>query len=208
MENFILPYESTYLVYGNVHSGKTTLVRELLNYLDEENKYPRYFITSSFEDYCRELTENSVINDDYDPNEINEWISENQGTKILVLDDFLHICTETGKNARHIKSIITTTRKQDKKLIIIISTHLLSIGKFIRTCASCFIFLKIDEDAKKICKQFLPFKSGEIDFISKIILRKKFSFLIFNITGEYSILKLKQIESEESSSSSEEEISQ
>jgi hypothetical protein len=189
MHQFILEYGATYLIYGTIHSGKTSIVKELLNYFAYMDCGPKYVITSSFEDYEIDLDEDIIV-DDYNIPELDKWIADNDEMKTIVLDDFLHLCTENGNTARHLKSLMSTTRKKDKQLNIIISAHLLSIGKYIRTLCRVFILLKIDEDSEKFLKLYLGFKKNKIERIKNILIANKYSFLIGNTQGEWKIMKL------------------
>ena len=183
MDQFIPDYPCTYLIYGNIHSGKTTIVRELMNILNVDNQYA---ITTSIEDY-----EDIITNTEYKMEELDAWIKIPED-KLLILDDFLHVATENGKVGRHLKSLITTTRKRDKRLNIVISAHVLAIGKYVRSCASVFILFKVDEDSEKIMKQFLPIDQNTINNIRDVLINQRYTFLILDTGGQWQLMRLEQ----------------
>jgi hypothetical protein len=181
MERFIPSYECTFLIYGNPHSGKTRVVHELINILGRDLNY---VITTSREDY-----EGYIINKDYNIEELDVYM-DIPISKVLIFDDFLHLCTENGAIRRHLLGIISTTRHDDKKTNVILSTHVLSMGKYIRTCTTVFILFKIDADSEKIIKQNLSIDKQTTDTIKKLLIENKHTFLILNTQGEWELMQL------------------
>lgn len=184
MEEFIHHLPIVYVIYGNTESGKTTIVYEIRALLNNKDTI---VITSSYEDY--QHINNIVIIDEYDIEKIENFIGVEE--KILILDDFLHICTEYGKIKKHLISKLTTPRKKCTNMNIIISTHSLTIGSHIRNLGRVFIILKIDKESKKIINQYLSLSNTDINKIKKILIKNKYSFLIFNVQGKYNILRIK-----------------
>lgn len=183
MDKFLVNRFSNYLIYGLPRSGKTYFCHDLIHRLEGNDK--TLVITSSPEDYTEYET-----TPDYEIEKINAWLSE-RVPKILVLDDFLHLTTENGTVARHIRSILSSGSHDDKMCNVIISSQILTMGKYIRTICSTIILFQIDEDSEKLFKTFVSRKKQLINSISQTLQSNKHSFLILNKSGEWQISKLR-----------------
>lgn len=184
MDRFITNYPSTYLIYGNPHCGKTTTIYELINQLDLNDIRA---VTSSPEDY----TSANICTNEYDIESIEAWINPSpQHDKILILDDFLHLCTENGKIARHLKSIISTTRHDNRRCNVFISSQVMSMGAYIRKMCNTFFLFKVDEHSEKIMKLYLPIPKKTIEAIKKTLIANPYTFLAMNTKGEWQIIRL------------------
>lgn len=185
MDQYITQYPSTYMIYGSgIHMGKSTIVRELINQID--SKYV-YAVTSSPEDYKGYITSH-----DYNIEELNYWIENIPVEKILVLDDFMHINTERGDIADHLKSLMSTSRKDGSNVWIIISSHYFNCGKHIRKLTGTWIFLTIDEDNEVFAKKKIGTSIHKIEQINNLIRDTKYTFLIFNAYRQWSVMRLTQ----------------
>lgn len=185
LRDYVTDYSCTYLIYGcGIHIGKTTVVYELMNLINSDQIY---VITSSLEDY---ENKGFIINDDYAIEELNMWIQNIPVKKILVLDDFLHLTTENGPIKKHLRATISTTRKRQTNMDIIISTHSLGNGKYMRKLANVFIIFTIDEDSEKLIKKISNISKSVLYNISVCIRKNPHSFLIINKQGGWEVLKL------------------
>lgn len=176
----ILPESgTTILIYGGQNQGKSTVVdyitrlRNPVSILCITGSIPRYRL--SLYDYNHEI--------------IDKWINNISARKVMIMDDFMHLNTMTGNHAQHLKGLSSTPRHYNLDLIV--STHLLSCGKYFRDIARVFILFRINNKmAEDLLRNNIGFTRKKIDSIRRILLNRKHAFICFNDEGNYKIIEL------------------
>lgn len=138
------------LIYARPGHGKTTLIKKYLKKLDYHSLY--IVSASVHDDYSpvqmQELGVQPVVaTDQFDWDSISQFRAQ-EGVKVIVLDDILHI-ESTGHVATQIRDLFSTSRHHN--LYIFVGVQLLkTMGKALRYCCHVFMAGSIDPDSLEL----------------------------------------------------------
>lgn len=172
MDSLCYDQPQTFLIYARPGFGKTTFVKYLIS---QSHADTILIISRHLEDY--QDYSSALSNSKFDETQINIFLMK-QGTKLLILDDILHLKLASGTDREIINSLLSTSRHH--KLSIIVSTQLLgAIGKAFRLLCHIFITGNIDDESVKL----LRIMTGESKKILDKIKLQRYQFLIVDHYG-------------------------
>jgi AAA+ ATPase superfamily predicted ATPase len=173
MDTNKLNNEDTFImmIYGIKRSGKTTLIKRLLKYLN----YDILIIISCTKGYDELKNDKTFIFDDINEDLVKVLTNECSDLKrLIIFDDFMKIDFSIKKKFQAIKHLFTTTAHCNTNIIV--STHAIrQMPKIIRLSADKIITFMIDEDINFYLKQILS-KSAFKKF-NEIEGFEKYSFI-------------------------------
>jgi len=184
------------LIYARPGHGKTTFLKRLSASIRFSHLY---IISASLHDDYKESElkkfglpkENIHTNHDFIYEELCRFrsITNEDGTfatKLLILDDVLHLNTTAGNIAREVRDIFSTQRHYT--MYIIVSVQLLkALGKALRYTAHTFITGSIDDESVTLMSNITGWKKVILNNIQLM----QHEFLIGSNTG--GLLKMSTI---------------
>lgn len=187
------------IICGSTDEGKTYLSAYLLNRLLKSGNYSSVYIFGQhvleraertqgnplgnpYLSYLRR--ENSTVTEDFDPDELMDWIAgckEVGGKHLLVMDDIVIYRLNVGKNDKIISSIFSSCRHAGISVISVIHSYT-GLGPTARQQISHFIFTSVSRDSyTKFMKGQLRMKKKISDNdIMGILSFPRFTYLFFD----------------------------